>query len=266
MLRHPHRKRTQPPQRQEYVVGAGTDAEQINRLGDQRPCLGVGRNGAEHDVGMAADIFGRRLHADIDALIQRAMIQRRRPGVVVDDKRATCMRDRCDRGNVGHFEGLRARGFDQHRPGIGLEQAGDAGADQRIEIADLDAVTGEDAIAEIAGGTIGIVADQQVIAGLQHREQGGGDRGQARGRDTDAGALRAFERHQRLLQCLGGRGSPPAILEFAAMGMQIRCVRIQHGGTVDDGRIDEALLRLGVAARRHQDGFGLERARWPAIP
>ena len=44
------------------------------------------------------------------------------------------------------------------------------------------------------------------------------------GDETDAGALRAFEGDQRLLQRLGGRGSAAAILEFAAMGMQILCV------------------------------------------
>ena len=105
-----------------------------------------------------------------------------------------------------------------------------------------------------------------MIAGFQHREQGGGDRRQPGGRDADARALRAFERHQRLLQRLGGRGAPPAILEFAAMGVQILRGRIEHGGAVDDRRIDEALLRLGVAARGHQRGFGLQRVRCAVIP
>ena len=154
--------------------------------------------------------------------------------------------------------------FDQHGPGVGLEQGGDAGADQRIEIGGLDAVAGQQAVAEIAGRTVGVVADQKMIAGLQHREQGGGDRRQAGGRDTDARALRAFERHQRLLQRLGGRRSVAAILELAAMGMQVLGGRIEHGGAVDDGRIDESLLRLGVAARRHQRGFGLQRLDRPS--
>ena len=122
VLRQPHRERAQAAQRQKHVVGSGADAEQPDRFGDQRPGLGVGRDRAEHDVGMAADIFGRGLHADVDALIQRAVIQRRRPGVVVDHERAARMRNRSDRGNVGHFEGLRAGRLDQHRLGVGLEQ------------------------------------------------------------------------------------------------------------------------------------------------
>ena len=144
---------------------------------------------------------------------------------------------------------------------FGLNNLVDAGADQGIEIAGFDAVAGQHAVAEIARRAVGIVADQDMIAGLQHREQGGGDRRQARGRKPDARALRAFERHQRLLQRLRGRGSAAAILELAAMGVQIVRRRIEHGGTVDHRRIDESFLRLGVAARRHQRGFGLLRLR-----
>ena len=261
MLRKPHRQRTQAAQRQKHIVRSGADAEQPDRLRDHRPRLRVGRDGAEHDVGMAADIFGRGLQADIDALIERTMKQRGGPGVVVDHQRAACMRDRRDGRDVGHFEGLRARRLDQNGAGVRLEQAGDAGADQGIEIAGLDAVAGQHAVAEIARRPVDIVADQHMIAGFQHRKQGGADRRQARGRETDARALRAFERHQRVLQRPGGRRAVAAVLKFAAMGMQIVRGRIEHGGTVDHGRINETFLRLGVAARRHQRGFSSQRVR-----
>ena len=162
-------------------------------------------------------------------------------------------------GNVGHFEGLRARRLDQHRAGVRLEQLVDAGADQRIEIGGLDAIAGEHAVAEIARGPVGVVADQEVVAGLQHREQGGARSRPGPRREADAGALRAFQRHQHVLQRPGGRGAVAAVLELAAMGVQVLGGRIEHGGTVDDRRIDKALLRLGVAAGRHQPGFGLLR-------
>ena len=144
---------------------------------------------------------------------------------------------------------------------FGPEQFGNAGADQRIEIGRLDAIAGQQAIAKIARRPVGVVADQEMIAGFQHREQGRGDRRQARGRKTNAGALRTFDRHQRFLQRLGRRRSVTAILELAAMGMQIVGGRIQHGGTMDDRRVDESFLRLGVAAGRHQRGFRFLRAR-----
>ena len=265
MLRQPHRERAQTADRQEHVIRSGANAELLDRFGHQRPGLGVGRDRAEHDVGVAADIFGRGLHADVDALLQRAVKQRGSPGVVVDHERAARMRDRGDRGDVGHFEGLRSRRLDQHRFGVRLEQSGDAGADQRIEIAGFDAIAGEQAVAEISRRAVGIVADQEMVAGFQHREQRRGDRRQARGRNTDAGALRALKRHQRLLQCLRGRGSAAAILELAAVGVQIVRGRIKHGRAVDDRRIDESLLRLGIAPGGHQRGFRLPRLRYSII-
>ena len=96
-----------------------------------------------------------------------------------------------------------------------------------------------------------------MIAGFQHREQGRGNRRQAGGRQADARALRALERHQRVLQRLGGRRSVAAILEFAAMGVKVFRRRIKHGGTVDDRRIDRILSAPSVAAGRHQRGFDL---------
>ena len=60
------------------------------------------------------------------------------------------MGDGGDGGDIAHFKRLRAGRLDQHRLGVGLEQAFDGGTDQRIEIADLDAVTGQHAVAEVA--------------------------------------------------------------------------------------------------------------------
>ena len=101
------------------------------------------------------------------------------------------MGDFGDGGDVAHFKRLRAGRIDQHRPGVELEQFFDGIPDQQIEIGDLDAIAGEHAVAEIARGPIDVVGHQYMIAGLQHREQGGGDRGEARRRDANARALRA---------------------------------------------------------------------------
>ena len=176
MLREPHRERAGAAQRQEDVVGPGADAKQADALGEQRPRLRVRRDRAEHDVGMAADIFGGGLHADVDTLVERAVKQGRRPGVVVDDERAPRMCDFGDGGDVAHFKRLRAGRFHQHCLGVGLEQAFDCSADQWIEIADLDAVAGEHAVAEVSRGAVDVVGHQHMIAGAQHRKQGGGDR------------------------------------------------------------------------------------------
>ena len=189
------------------------------------------------------------------------MKQRRRPGVVVDHKRAARMRDFGNRREVGHLEGLRAWRLDQHGPGVRLEQFLDAGADLRVEIGGLDAVARQHAIAEIARRTIDVVADQQMIARLRHRQQRGGDRGKTRGRDAHARALRALQRHHHVLQRPRGRRAVAAIGEFAAMGMQVFGGRVEHGRAVEHRRIDKSFLRLGIAPGGHQPGFSLLRRR-----
>ena len=155
------------------------------------------------------------------------------------------MGDGSDRGNIGHFERLRAGRFDQYRPGVRPEQFGDACANHGIKVGGFNAVAREQSVAEISRGAVGIVADQEMIAGLQHRKQGRGDRRQDPRRNSSARALWAFERDQRLLQRLGSRGSAAAILELAAMSVQIFGSRIEHGGTVDDRGIGRKFfLRL----------------------
>ena len=161
----------------------------------------------------------------------------------------------------GIVEGSRARRLDQHRARIRLEQFFDTGADHWIVVGGLDAIAGEQAVAEIARGPVDVVADQDVVAGLQHREQRRGNRGKARWRETDAGALWAFQLHQHVLQRPRGRRAVPSILVFGAVGVEVFRRRIEHRGAVKHRRIDKTLLRLGIAAGPHQSGFGLLRVR-----
>ena len=170
-----------------------------------------------------------------------------------------------DGGDVAHLERLRAGRFHQHRLGVRLEQAFDCSADQRIEIADLDAVAGEHAVAEIARRAVDVIGHQHMIAGAQHREQGGGDRRQPRRRKANACALRAFQRHQHVLQRACGRRAVTSVGEFGAVGVQVLGGRIEHGRTVVHGRVDEPPLSLGVTARGDQSGFGFLRVGWTVV-
>jgi hypothetical protein len=208
---------------------------------------------------MSTDIFGGGLHADVDALLQRAAIERACPCVVVDQEGAACMGHGRDRRNVRHLEGLRARRFDHHRRGVRFEEFGDTGTDQGIEIAGLDAIASQQAVAECARRPVDAVGHQKMVAGFEHRQQRRGDRRQARGHQGDARAVWALDCHQRLLQCLGRRCAVTGVAELAGMGMKIRRGRIDHGGTADNWRIDEPVLHRGVAARNYQQRFGFAR-------
>ena len=173
----------------------------------------VGRDGAEQHVGMAGRIFRRGVDRDVDAMVERAEIERRRPGVVHHDDRAACMRGLGDRRNVLHLERVGARRFGEHDLGVRLHQRGDAGADMRVVILDLDAEPLQHRVGEIAGrddrpkSTISRWSPADRKAEQRH-----GDRRQARRDDDRAG--RAFQRVDRLGQRVGGRRAARAVGVF----------------------------------------------------
>ncbi len=162
-----------PRSAKKHVVGPDAQAHRLHHSLERRQSFGVCRHAAEHDVGMAADIFCAGLDRQIDAFFEGAGIKRRRPGIVHQHYRAFIVRDACDGGNVLHLEALRAGHFDEHRARVRLEQFVDGGADQRIVIRCLDAHALEHAVAEIAGGPVDAVGDQDVVARAGDREQRG---------------------------------------------------------------------------------------------
>ena len=109
--------------------------------------------------------------------------ERARPGVVHQHDRALGMRRRGDRRDVLHLEGERARCFGEHSARIRLHQKGDAIAGARIVIGRRHAVARQHGVAECARRAVDAVGHQQVVAGLQHREQRDRNRREAGGRD-----------------------------------------------------------------------------------
>src|SRR5262245_66457090 len=102
-------------------------------------------------------------------------------------------------------------GDSEYGAGVGLEQRGDALADQRVVIGRGDAVAREHAVAELARRLIGAVGDQQVITRVERREQGGRDRSETRRHQRNAGAVGPFERAQRVLERLRRRGAAATV-------------------------------------------------------
>ncbi len=83
MLLEPHRHGAQAAQREEDVVGADADDRAVRcAFLSAGNALRVGRHAAEHDVGVAADIFGAGLDRDVDAFLERLEIEWRCPGIV----------------------------------------------------------------------------------------------------------------------------------------------------------------------------------------
>ena len=204
MLAEPHGQGAQAAEREIDVVRPAIGAEIGGGLADPGPQLLPGRDGAHHHVGMADDVFRRRLDRNVDAVLERLVEDAGAPGVVDDHDRARRVRRFGDGRHVGHFEGEGARRLDIDDPRALIDQFGDAAADQGIEIGGLDAEPAEEAVAEAPRGAVDVVRHQDTVAGLDEGEDGGVDRGQA-GAEADR-PVAALDRRDRLLQRRVGRG------------------------------------------------------------
>ena len=133
---------------------------------------------------------------------------------------------RGDRRHILDLEGERARRLHEHGSRVGPHQRGDPDSEQGIVIRRLDAVAPKHAVAQPARGLVGAVGDQEVIAGVEHREQRGRNRREPRGKERHAGAIGTFERPQRALQRLRGGRAPPSVEVTRPAGKKILRVRI----------------------------------------
>ena len=254
VLRQPHAHGAQPAQAEIDVIGADAEAERVHRIGEPLPGRLVCRNGAEHHVGMAADIFGGGLDRKVDPLLEGTKIERGRPGIVHQHHRALGVGGGRDGRHVLDFERERARRFHEHGAGVGLDQRGDAAADQRIVIGRGDAVALEHAIAELPRGLVDAVGHQQMIAGLEHRKQRGRNRREPGRQKRNAGAIGPFERAQRVFKRLRSRRAAAPVKIAGAAREEILGGRIEHRRDVMDRRIDETMIGGRVAAAHHEPG------------
>ena len=89
---------------------------------------------AGDDVGMAVEIFGRRMHDDVGAERERTREDRRRHGGVDAQDRVGGVRDLGDRGDVGDGPERIARRLDPEQSGLAGPHRGAHG----VEIGGLD--------------------------------------------------------------------------------------------------------------------------------
>ena len=112
----------------------------------------VGRDRAEHQVGMAADIFGAGLDREIDALLQRAGNRAASPRCCPSAPARPCACATAAIAGMSCISKVSEPGASVNTARVfGLQQRGDAGADQRIVVGRLDAEALEHGVAEIAG-------------------------------------------------------------------------------------------------------------------
>ena len=202
MPRQPHAEAAQTPQAEIDVLRPDAETEILMRLGDRSQGFLVHGDGAEHDVGMATDIFRRRLNGHVGTMGERLEIERRRPSIVENDHRAGSVRGLGDGRDVLHFESLRAGRFGENDFRLLGDELCDVGTDAGVVIGDRDAEPLQHVVAKSPRRTIDAVHDEQLVARGKESEKRGGDGRKARRREQRAVAAfkfgdRFFERPDR---------------------------------------------------------------------
>ena len=197
---------------------------------------------------MAAKELGERVHHDIRAKFDRLEQNRRRHGVVDDQRHAGAMRDFGDGFDVADLAGGIADGFAEHRTGVLIDQPGDvvwlvAGRETAG-----DALPRQDVGQQRMRGAVELRHRNDVAAVIGEIDEGEMQRGlTARHcQRTDA----TFQLSHTLFQHAGGRIGDPRVA--IAFGLEIE----QRGAVVG------AVERIGCGLiDRHRNGvsggFGL---------
>src|SRR4051794_30529046 len=118
---------------------------------------------ADHTVGMAADIFGRRHDGDVHSRGYRGKKERRRPRVVEQGYYLTFARNGADRRYVLDLHCQRSWALEQDGTSSVADEAGHVSPDQRIVITGSDAEPLENGIAESAGGAVNTIGDEHLV-------------------------------------------------------------------------------------------------------
>ena len=102
---HPYAQRLDPTLHEEAVEGSGNGAGRIlKEPKSRRDGLVAGRRKAPDDVGVAAQVLGRRVHDDVGSQGEGLLDPRRGKGVVDDDEGSAAVRDGGYGGDVDDVE------------------------------------------------------------------------------------------------------------------------------------------------------------------
>ena len=206
---------------------------------------------------VAAEKFRQRMNRDIGAVIERLQQDRRRDGIVDDQRHAVAMRDLGQRLDIADVAGGIADGLGEHRLGVVVDQLLDGVRLVAVGEAGGDALARQHMAKQGVRGAVELRHGNDVAAGVgeidereMQRRLSGGDRERA-----DA----AFELGDALFQNRGGRIGDPAVaiafgFEVEQGGAVIGAVEGVGGGLIDRNR-DGLGGRDRVRSRRELRSF-----------
>ena len=154
-------------------MSVGTDAQAglVDGFLGPVPGLAVRGDGAEHEVGVPADVFRAGLDREVDALVERAEIERARPRVVHEHDGVAGVRHLGDGGNVLDVERSATPGSRRTPRGYWAAPALRFPPQWWARSRSSICCSGQDGVAHLAGGEVGAVGHEHMVAGAQDRQQ-----------------------------------------------------------------------------------------------
>ena len=128
----------------------------------------------EHDhaadaVAVAVQVFRRRVHDDVGAEFERALEVRAHERIIDDEADAAAPGDLGDGGDIDQRHHGIGRRFDEDHAGLGARRVFDVLRLARVHVAELEAELAEHLVEEPERAAVGVVADDDMIAGPQQR-------------------------------------------------------------------------------------------------
>ena len=196
---------------------------------------------AANYIAVAADVFGGRVSHHVDAAFERPLQNGCGERAIADRDRLGLARDLSDGGQVGDLHERVRRRFEPDQARVGTERGAHRIHRRHINIGGFQSPLTEHAADHLAQRPVDIVRRQNVVAGFEALDHGGGH-GQSRGK------------HQRLF----------AALQIGQALFQHGAVRVAVAGIAEAARVGafRAAFKRGgeVDGRRHRAGGGVDVA------
>jgi len=227
MAIHAHRERLRAAQHEPGVERSGHATHGVLQEGETLAewCV-VPHDRSADDIGVSADVLGRRVQCQIGAVRKRILEIRAREGVVDDREGLAFVRDLGERPDVEHLQQRVGGRLDPHQARVLAHRFSHAGEPAHVDRGHRDAELIEHADEEPVRPTVHVVAHHDVIARLQKMRDGVGGR--------HAGAERQ---------------APPPVLQRSETGLERRPGRIPG---------PRVLVALVLPHRNLREGRGLE--------
>lgn len=177
--------------------GGSTILEELELLVE----LGVAGDGDSHDnVRVSVEVLGDGVDDDVGAEGERVLEVGGEEGVVDDEDGARVPLDNGGEGlDVDEAEGWVGGGLDPDHLGVGPEGGLDVLEVGHVDEGGVEANGGGDAVEVAVGAAVDVVDGDEVVAGLEHVDDGGGG-GRPRGKGQPV--LPSLQRRNRLLKVL----------------------------------------------------------------